>query len=66
MTPLPLTEQQWAKINGDRAGREGRTSRYNPYFKGFNDPDGSLHQIWERARATKFALHHDRTPSRFV
>jgi len=62
MTPLPLTEQQWAKINGERAGREGRTRRYNPYFE-----DAELHAIWERARATKFALHHDNYPaSRFV
>jgi hypothetical protein len=62
MKPLPLTEQQWAKINGERAGREGYSRRYNPYFD-----DVELHTIWERARATKFALHHNNYPeSRFV
>jgi hypothetical protein len=55
MTPIkpPLTEQQWARINGSQAGRSGYPSRYNPYFN-----DAELHLIWERARSAKFALHH--------
>ena len=45
-----LTEQQWAKIHGNRAGHEQLPSRYNPYIKGFNDVGSELHEIWETAR----------------
>lgn len=45
-----LTEQQWAKIHGHRAGLEGKTKRYNPYIEGFNDTNQELNNIWESAR----------------
>lgn len=49
-TVADLTEQQWAKIHGRRAGQEQRTSRYNPYIEGFNDVGNELHNLWEEAR----------------
>ena len=45
-----LTEAQWAKINGRKAGLEGYGSKYNPYVNGFNDTNKQLHTIWETAR----------------
>ncbi len=45
-----LTEQQWAKIHGHRAGVSNYLSNKNPYILGFNDMDGSLAKIWEQAR----------------
>jgi hypothetical protein len=55
-----LTENQWAKIHGHRAGRDGLLSRFNPYIKGFNDVDGTLHNIWEKARiAAKNGGHYN-------
>ena len=45
-----ITEPQWAKIHGKRAGLEGYGSKYNPYVDGFNDTNKHLHTIWENAR----------------
>lgn len=45
-----LTESQWAKIHGHRAGISNLLAHKNPYILGFNDLDGSLAIIWEQAR----------------
>ena len=50
----PLTEEQWAKIHGYRAGVSNYLSSKNPYILGFNDLDGSLGKIWEQARKSTF------------
>ena len=52
-TVKDLTEAQWAKIHGRRAGNESRTARYNPYHKDLNDKDGTLAKIWEEARMNR-------------
>lgn len=49
-TMQDLTESQWAKINGNKAGLSGYGSKYNPYVDGFNDTNKQLHTIWENAR----------------
>ena len=49
-----LTEVEWAKIHGYRAGVQNKTARYNPYILGFNDPDGSLGKIWENTRLSTY------------
>ena len=45
-----LSEKQWAKIHGHRAGKENLSQSHNPYFKGFNDATGELSLIWATAR----------------
>ena len=45
-----ITELQWAKIHGNRAGHAGYGSKYNPYVDGFNDTNKELHNAWEQAR----------------
>lgn len=49
-----LTEAQWAKIHGHRAGISNYLASKNPYILGFNDIDGSLAKIWENARQSTF------------
>lgn len=49
-----LTEAQWAKIHGHRAGVSNYLAGKNPYILGFNDMDGSLGKIWEEARKSTF------------
>jgi hypothetical protein len=45
-----LTELQWSKIHGHRAGLSGYGLKYNPYVDGFNDTNKQLHNAWEHAR----------------
>jgi hypothetical protein len=45
-----LSEKQWAKIHGHRAGIKKAPVSHNPYFKNFNDPTGQLSPIWATAR----------------
>ena len=49
-----ITEAQWAKIHGYRAGVSNYLASKNPYIPGFNDLDGSLAIIWEQARQSTF------------
>ena len=49
-----LTELQWAKIHGYRAGVSNYPASKNPYILGFNDVDGSLNKTWEKARKSTF------------
>jgi hypothetical protein len=44
-TMKDLTEQQWAKIHGHRAGVSNYLASKNPYILGFNDIDGSFGKI---------------------